>query len=81
MAAGSSSRDRGRPTVGRLRAATPLDREAVYVSPTQQLIVLPDPASRAGQVAQAWLQHHLADNEGPDGRLPHERTHTKQEAA
>ena len=50
-------------------------------NPTAQLIVLPDPYTIRGHAAQTWLGMHLADNEGPDGLLPHERTHNTQEAA
>lgn len=74
---------RHRPAVGELgvRRGHPLDRDSTYVDPTGQLIVLPDPCSIRGQAARAWLDRHLADNEGPDGRLPHERTHNPLEAA
>lgn len=62
-------------------AGHPLDRDTVWSDPTGELVVLPDPCSIRGQAARAWLDTYLADNEGPDGLLNHERTRLESEAA
>lgn len=75
------AKDRPHSATGGVGRGHPLDRDAVYVDPTEQLIVLPDPCSLRGQAARAWLDRYLADNEDADGRLPHERTQSVEEAA